>query len=144
MTASSVTANPTQSIEASVQCVDSSADGTFSVVIGYTSNVIRKEITSSKLSPNRPVIHTHFDRLDKNTLDFNDPNITTKLSGPITYFKGVGSTGGNTTGSSSSNGNVGVSSASSLSNGGTSSAATSSLSNTNSTNLVAEQKAMVI
>jgi Ricin-type beta-trefoil lectin domain/Cytolethal distending toxin A/C domain len=140
--ASSLSATPTQSIEASVQCVDSSADGTFSVVIGYTSNVIRKELTSSKLSPNRPVIHTHFDRLDKNTLDFNDPNITTKLSGPITYFKGVGS-----------NGNVGVSSTSSSSTiGGTSSASTTSsisttssnISSANSTNIVAEQKAMVI
>jgi Ricin-type beta-trefoil lectin domain/Cytolethal distending toxin A/C domain len=78
-----------KSIEASVQCVDSSADGTFSVVIGYKSNIARKELTSSKLSPNRPVIHTYFDRLDKNTLDFNDPNIATKLSGPITYFKGI-------------------------------------------------------
>ncbi len=78
-----------QSVDVAVKCVDSSDDGTFSLVIGYGSNQDRKEITSSILSPNRPVIHTHFDRLDKDTLDFNDPNITTKLSGPITYFKGT-------------------------------------------------------
>ena len=78
-----------QSVDVAVKCVDSSDDGTFSLIIGYGSNQARKEITASALSPNRPVIHTHFDRLDKNALDFNDPNITTKLSGPITYFKGT-------------------------------------------------------
>jgi hypothetical protein len=81
-------------LNVAVQCVDSADDGTFSIVIGYNSTAPRKEITIGALVPNRPVIHTHFDRLDKDTLDYNDPNITTKLSGPITYFKGVSGTAG--------------------------------------------------
>ena len=108
--------NITESGIASTVAVDCVDDGdpinvngvstpTFSLVFKYTNTSGRIEIDNSRLVPSRPVIHTHFDRRDKDSLNYNDPNITTKLSGPITYLKGVSSNtsspnGGNPTATS--------------------------------------------
>jgi Ricin-type beta-trefoil lectin domain len=74
-----------------VACTDDgemvSGQQSFSMVVQYTNNGGRVELVNSRLIPDRLVIHTHFDRKDKDTLNYSDANISTKLSGPVTYVK---------------------------------------------------------
>jgi hypothetical protein len=60
----------------------------FNAVFGYNNKLdSRIDLQQSFLKPARGVIHSHLSpKLDLNGLDYNDPNLAQKLSGPVQYF----------------------------------------------------------
>ena len=100
-----------------VECTDKGLDNSFSVVFGYENlgrrinlahnyllenpnlfnptNQILETTSTSRLVPNRPAIHTHFDNQKLGEIDNSNSNLSTEqkeksigTNGSITYLKG--------------------------------------------------------
>jgi hypothetical protein len=130
-----------------VECVDDGPNGTFSAVFGYTNNKTNRvdfatigstaaDIAStSRLVPDRPVIHTHFDIKKIKDLVAGSTDETPIKNTAITYLQGVSTNTLSSLSSALSSNNSTTNSSSSVnpnSSANSSSSSRSSSSNSNS------------